>query len=186
MDDGSSPHQFAMPKDYFRSQYYQTCDLLLGELDKRFEQSRVKPSIVALEKLLISAASREPYEEHLQTIRESCYKEDFDFSELQKQLPLLPDVIKHGTPLVKRVTSIRTICEAMNTQTVYNTMFSEIHNVLRLYLTIPITSATSERTFSALKHVVTYLRSSMSEKRLNNCVLLHVRTNSKRICYKQR
>ena len=53
-------------------------------------------------------------------------------------------------------------------------MLSEVHNLLRLYLTIPMTSATSERTFSALKHVLTYLRSSMSEKRLNNCVLAHV------------
>jgi len=85
------------------------------------------------------------YEEHIRTIRDSCYKEDFDFAVLQKQLPLLVDV-----------------------------MLSEIHNLLRLYLTIPITSATSERTFSALKHVLTYLRSSMSERRLNSCVLAHV------------
>lgn len=62
----------------------------------------------------------------------------------------------------------------MNTQSVYKRMLSEVHNLLRLYLTIPITSATSERTFSALEHVLTYLRSSMSEKRLNNCVLTHV------------
>ena len=27
--DGSSPHQFATPKDYFRSRYYETYDLLL-------------------------------------------------------------------------------------------------------------------------------------------------------------
>ena len=32
---------FASPKDYFRSRYYQVCDLLLGELDKRFEQSEL-------------------------------------------------------------------------------------------------------------------------------------------------
>jgi hypothetical protein len=41
-------------------------------------------------------------------------------------------------------------------------------------MTIPITSATSERTFSALRHLLTYLRSTMTEKRLNNCLLLHV------------
>jgi len=46
--------------------------------------------------------------------------------------------------------------------------------MIRLYLTVPIISATSERTFSALKHVFTYLRSSMTEKRLNNCLLMHV------------
>ena len=43
-----------------------------------------------------------------------------------------------------------------------------------IYLTIPITSATAERTFSALKQVFTYLRSTMTEQRLNNCLLLHV------------
>jgi len=75
---------------------------------------------------------------------------------------------------VSKVTSIRTICEAMNTQAVYKSMLSEVHNILRLYMTVPITSATSERSFSALKVVNTYLRSSMSEKRLNNCFILHV------------
>ena len=30
------------------------------------------------------------------------------------------------------------------------------------------------RTFSALKRLLTYLRSTMTEKRLNNCLLLHV------------
>ena len=53
-------------------------------------------------------------------------------------------------------------------------MLSEVHNMLKLYLTVPITSATSERTFSALKRVFSYLRSSMTEKRPNNCLLLHV------------
>ena len=51
---------------------------------------------------------------------------------------------------------------------------SEIHKLLRLYLTVSISSATSERTFSALKRVKTYLRSSMTEERLNNCLLVHV------------
>ena len=32
----------------------------------------------------------------------------------------------------------------------------------------------SERTFSALKRVKTCLRSSMTEERLNNCLLVHV------------
>ena len=42
------------------------------------------------------------------------------------------------------------------------------------WVLIPITSATAERTFSALKRLFTYLRSTMTEKRLNNCLMLHV------------
>lgn len=49
-----------------------------------------------------------------------------------------------------------------------------VHQLLRLYLTIPVTSATAERAFSALKRVLTYVRSSMTDLRLNNCLLLHV------------
>lgn len=54
-------------------------------------------------------------------------------------------------------------------------MFSEIHNLLRLYLTIPITTATSERAFSRLQRVLTYLCSSMTEQRLKHCIILHTR-----------
>ena len=39
---------------------------------------------------------------------------------------------------------------------------------------VPITSATSERAFSALKRLYTYLRSAMMESRLNNCLLLYI------------
>ena len=53
-------------------------------------------------------------------------------------------------------------------------MLPAVHKLLRLYLTIPIISATAERTFSALKRLFTYLRSTMTEKRLNNCLMLHV------------
>ena len=47
------------------------------------------------------------------------------------------------------------------------TMFSEVDVLLQLYLTIPATTATAERSFSALRRVRTYLRSTMTEKRLN-------------------
>ena len=62
----------------------------------------------------------------------------------------------------------------MNSSAVFKDMLPTVHLLLRLYLTLPVTSATSERTFSALRRLFTYLRSSMTEKRLNNYLLLHV------------
>ena len=53
-------------------------------------------------------------------------------------------------------------------------MLSEVDKLIKLYLTIPITRATAERTFSALKRVKSYLRSSMTQERLNTCVIMHV------------
>ena len=46
--------------------------------------------------------------------------------------------------------------------------------LLKLILVMPATNATSECSFSALHRVKTYLRSTMTQNRLNNLLLLHV------------
>ena len=53
-------------------------------------------------------------------------------------------------------------------------MFSEVHSLLQLYMTIPVTSATAERTFSVLRRMKTCFRSTMTQERLNNVMLLHI------------
>ncbi|CAF1130562.1 unnamed protein product [Rotaria sordida] len=53
-------------------------------------------------------------------------------------------------------------------------MFQEFDKLIRLYLTIPITTATSERAFSALNRVKNTLRSSMTQSCLNHCLLVHI------------
>ena len=42
---------------------------------------------------------------------------------------------------------------------------------------MPATIAISERSFSVLKRVKTYLRTTMTQRRLNQLMLLHVHTN---------
>ena len=64
------------------------------------------------------------------------------------------DLIRQALPGVKQVTSVGTIYEAMNTQQVYRPMLCEVHNLLRFYLIISITSTTAERSFSTLRNVL--------------------------------
>ena len=52
-------------------------------------------------------------------------------------------------------------------------MFSEIVTLMKLILVMQATNATSERTFSALRRVKTYLRSTMPQERLNHLMILH-------------
>ena len=42
-------------------------------------------------------------------------------------------------------------------------------------MVLPATNGTSERQFSAMKRIKTYLTNTTSGNRLNHCVLLHVR-----------
>ena len=103
-------------------------------------------------------------------IENSVFRSDFDFDRLRNQLAILV-VVHESLPSVKEVTSTRTICEAIATKVHANRkLLTEIHKLLRLYLTIPITSRTSERSFSALRRLFNYLRATMSDKRLNNCL----------------
>ena len=53
-------------------------------------------------------------------------------------------------------------------------IYSEIVTLVIILLVIPAANATSERTFSALRRVKTYLRSTMTQTRMNNLITLHV------------
>ena len=52
-------------------------------------------------------------------------------------------------------------------------MLNEVHQLVRIYLTVPMTTATAERTFLTLRRLKNYLQSTMTQKRLNDIVLLH-------------
>lgn len=56
-------------------------------------------------------------------------------------------------------------------------LMSEVSLLMQLVLVMPATKATSERSFSALWRVKTYLRSTMLQERLNYLMLLHVHSD---------
>ena len=53
-------------------------------------------------------------------------------------------------------------------------MLPELHKLVCTVLTIPITTRTAERSFSALRCLKTFLRSTMGQRRLNSAALLNV------------
>ena len=53
-------------------------------------------------------------------------------------------------------------------------LLPEVAKLAKLLLVPPATSTTSERSFSAMERIKTYLRSTTSGNRLNHCMLLHV------------
>ena len=51
--------------------------------------------------------------------------------------------------------------------------FPNIHTLLRIVCTLPVTSCTCERSISGLKRLKTYLWSTMGQERLNRLVMMH-------------
>lgn len=54
------------------------------------------------------------------------------------------------------------------------TVFPIIKQLLKILATLPVTTCTSERSFSTLRRLKTFLRNTMLEDRLNGLALLHV------------
>ena len=52
-------------------------------------------------------------------------------------------------------------------------LLPEFVKFLNIFVTIPTTSATPERSFSGLRRLKTYLRSTMRQQRLNSVAILH-------------
>ena len=150
--EGAAPHEYPSPRDYYRHVFFEACDLLIGELGDRFESQHM-PTVLSIEQALIKAGNGDDFECEVAHLRESCYKHDIDWSDLMRHLPMLQDIMKKDTS-VKQVTSTSTVCDAMNSNHIFKEMLPTVHLLLRLYKTIPITSATSERTFSALRRLL--------------------------------
>lgn len=79
--------------------YFQACDLLLRELEDRFDQCEVLPHVLAFESLLVKAANGENYDAPLQSVDSSSYAGDLDI--LKRHLSLLVDVVKELQPTVQ-------------------------------------------------------------------------------------
>ena len=52
--------------------------------------------------------------------------------------------------------------------------FRNLIRCMQIALTVPVTSASCERSFSAMKFIKNYLRNKMSDERLSNLTLLYV------------
>lgn len=52
--------------------------------------------------------------------------------------------------------------------------FENCHTALRIFLTFPVSVASNERSFSKLKIIKNYLRSTMSQERLSNLSILSI------------
>ena len=52
--------------------------------------------------------------------------------------------------------------------------FENIHTLLQIFCTLPVTTCTAERAFSAMKLLKTYLRNTMTDERLTGLALMYI------------
>ena len=92
------------------------------------------------------------------------YNKDIDMRKLERQLRVLPDLLNSCPDIVSKVTRVRTLANMLAAAPLASSMLSEVDKLVRIYLTIPITTATGERSLSAVRCIKTYLRSAAPQQ----------------------
>ncbi|CAF1563499.1 unnamed protein product, partial [Didymodactylos carnosus] len=147
----------------------------------RFQQS-VFPLLCKVEKFILAAANgtkEEADDLNIENIIEFL-TDNINISHLQREMNMLTDYLLiinlENNFGIRKISKIQTICDLLNVQSVGKAMFCEFSTLIRLYLTIPVTTATAERSFSVMNRIKTYLRSSMTQQRLNHVIIPHIHT----------
>lgn len=74
---------------------------------------------------------------------------------------------------ILQVNTFGDVVEVLKSDATLRTMLPELTKVVRLVLTVPVTTCTAERAFSGLRRLKTYLRSTMTQTRLNSMAVLN-------------
>lgn len=158
------------PYAYYKAIYYEALDLIINCTKNRFNQPGYRV-YRHLQDLLMKAACQQEYEAEYQFVS-NFYGEDFSPHLLKTQLETFGVMFQQDlecTPTLRDIfTHLRNLSQAEKE------MLSEIITLTKLVLVLPATNAISERSFSALWRVKTYLRSTMNQNRLNHLMVLHV------------
>ena len=172
LDPGRAEDEFPdSPKMLYRQLYYQALDLITLSINDRFNQPGYK-IYQQLEDLLLKAIHKEDFESSLSVVS-SFYSSDIN----QDQLRLHLTVLASNFSSRSFPTAMDNIDCVRKMTVKERELIGEVCNVLQLLLVMPSTNAISERSFSALRRVKTYLRNSMSQERLNHLLVLHVHKN---------
>ena len=169
-DNGSEGYHPVEPKAHYRQMYYQAIDLVIAAINNRFNQADYD-IYAKLEQVLLLAATNGNYSRELTEVTK-FYKDDFNKSDLETQLEILSQM------------KIDCAGDSITFQDIYkhlrglslshHALVSQVMRLVKFVLLMPATNAMSERSASAMRRIKTYLRTSMTQARLNHVMVLHI------------
>jgi len=153
-----------------RKEFFALIDCLLNELNERFTQSELD-KVISMESILMRSINRDKIE--ISEIKKllGIHVTDFNIDQLAAQLIMLPNILNSDNPsaTIKDIVEIFKMLPETSSQ-----LMNQVKRIIILLYTIPAASATPERSFSGLRRLKTYTRSTMSQKRLTHLLLLHL------------
>ena len=123
-----------------------------------------------VENLIINTIKRENAEGSFTAVTE-FYCDGFNIEQLCVQLQILATNYPEE---VRESVTVKDVCDYVQNMSPFEkALISEVVVLLKILIVMPATNAVSERSFSALRRLKNYMRSTMSQDRLNHLLFLH-------------
>ncbi|KAL5863353.1 hypothetical protein ACOSQ3_000867 [Xanthoceras sorbifolium] len=149
-------------------------DFQLMELNSRFPEQTIE--LLTLSMTLSPVDGFKSFDiDDICTLAMKFYSQDFDKNDIEDMRRQLNhyrfDVI--CSPGFQNFTSLSELCQCL-AETKKSEHYTLIDKLIRLVLTLPVSTATTERAFSAMKLVKTPLRSKMEDDFLTDCLVVYI------------
>lgn len=167
-DSSNEPHQFSSPAEFYRKIYFEVIDKVVGSIEQRF----TKNAMTHLSNMEIFLTEQNDISSNASNYVKEFYGDDFDIDRLVLHRNMLLDIAKTKNVTLDNIEDVVSFINSHSEST--KEMISEVIKFLKIVLTIPVSTCTAERSFSALRRIKTYLRSTMTQQRLNDHMVVHV------------
>ena len=149
--------------------FFEALDLMICGIQTRFDQPGYQV-YCKLENLLLKAANKENFDEELQFVTE-FYGDDLNIDQLRLHL----DIMSQNLPKFNGRYTLQCVVVYLRDLTpIQRVLVSQVCTLVSLILVLPATNATSERSFSTLRRIKTFLRSTISVYLADMKVLFHI------------
>jgi hypothetical protein len=163
----SLENEKAQSKNDFRTKLFlPILDKIINELEKRFSNN--SSILYAIDYLhpkntkFLSYDDLKPLAQH--------YKLDTEL--LKSELKIIPNTINMYQQENKiEITNLMNFVDLLEK---YKIVFNETYKMAIISITIPVSSAGCERTFSCLRRLKTYMRNKMTDERLSNLSMMSI------------
>ena len=164
IDDGAGvPFVASTPEEFYKVKYFHILDSVLVGLTERFEPDETSRHLSRVEDFLLGKEKEVNYiVEH--------YRDDVNGPRLLLHRDMLLDKASADLEVLEDFQSIVTFLEK---NAPFRGIIGEVTKLVRIVLTLPVSSCTAERSFSGLRRLKTYLRSRMTQERLNAVTVMN-------------
>lgn len=171
---GDVQPEYDSPEAYFlKIFYYPLLDTLIENIKSRFQKNQLD-LLCKMEVLLTASMKTKSVSDD--SIEEAC-------SAVSAAFGIESDTLASEINLFRRKEhdSVQTdrhpisqLLQEFKQNNHYQKIFPNLFKLLRIFITVPVSTATAERSFSVLKRVKNYLRNTMLQERLSNLAILAI------------